>query len=135
MLYGKDLKAYEDLDVDTLLARLTAEELEELNNEVDPDVSLTSYTTSACYVCKNAVRTLFQNSLLPPSQRCRDQTTKEPTGPYKREKLLKYLEEKAKTEKDWDEKVPYQPGTKRGMLIFGISGCSTKVIPKRLVWF
>lgn len=41
-LYGKDLKAYEDLDVDTLLSRLTAEELEELNNEVDPDVSTLS---------------------------------------------------------------------------------------------
>ncbi|VDO96878.1 unnamed protein product [Soboliphyme baturini] len=54
------------------------------------------------------------NSLLPPSQRCRDQTTKGPTGPYNREKLLKFLEEKAKNEKDWEEKVPYQPGVKRG---------------------
>lgn len=38
-LYGKDVKEYEDVDIDTLLAKLTAEELEELNNEVDPDVS------------------------------------------------------------------------------------------------
>lgn len=38
-LYGKDLKEYEDVDIDTLLAKLTPEELEELNNEVDPDVS------------------------------------------------------------------------------------------------
>ncbi len=37
-LYGKDLRDYDDLDVDALLAKLTPEELEELNNDVDPDV-------------------------------------------------------------------------------------------------
>lgn len=52
--------------------------------------------------------------MLPPSQRCRDQTDKDPTGPYKREKLLNYLEEQAKGEKDWEDVVPYSPGTKRG---------------------
>jgi hypothetical protein len=41
---------------------------------------------------------------------------KEATGPYKREKLLHYLEESAKNEKDWDEKVPFSPGIKRGTL-------------------
>lgn len=30
--------------------------------------------------------------------------------------MLKFLEEKAKTEKDWEEKVPYQSGTKRGKI-------------------
>uniref|UniRef100_A0A5S6QBI1 Tropomodulin n=1 Tax=Trichuris muris TaxID=70415 RepID=A0A5S6QBI1_TRIMR len=90
-LYGKDLSEYEDIDIDSLLTKLTPEELEELNNEVDPD-----------------------NSLLPPSQRCRDQTTKKPTGPFSREQLLKFLEEKAINEKDWEERVPYEPGVKRG---------------------
>ncbi|KAK6028968.1 Tropomodulin [Ostertagia ostertagi] len=44
-----------------------------------------------------------ENTMLPPSQRCRDQTTKAPTGPFKRDHLLKYLEEKAKSEKDWED--------------------------------
>jgi len=61
---------------------------------------------------------IFQNSLLPPSQRCRNQTDKEPTGPYQRDKLLKYLEDKAKTEKDWEEVVPFSPGIKRGFFNF-----------------
>ncbi|KFD58804.1 hypothetical protein M513_00497 [Trichuris suis] len=100
-LYGKDLSEYEDIDIDSLLTKLTPEELEELNNEVDPD-----------------------NSLLPPSQRCRDQTTKKPTGPFSREQLLKFLEEKAINEKDWEERVPYEPGVKRGK----VWTCETKEV-------
>ena len=42
-LFGKDLKAYEDIDIDKLLETLTEEELEELGQElIDPDVSLLS---------------------------------------------------------------------------------------------
>lgn len=52
--------------------------------------------------------------MLPPSQRCKDQTTKAATGPYKRENLLKFLEDKAKSEKDWDDVVPFAAGLKRG---------------------
>lgn len=52
--------------------------------------------------------------MLPPSQRCKDQTTKTATGPYKRENLLKFLEDKAKSEKDWDDVVPFAAGLKRG---------------------
>lgn len=37
-LYGKDLKEFDDIDVDDLLGELTAEELEILSKEVDPDV-------------------------------------------------------------------------------------------------
>lgn len=37
-LFGRDLKEYEDVDIDTLLSKLSADELEELNNDVDPDV-------------------------------------------------------------------------------------------------
>ncbi|KAK0424034.1 hypothetical protein QR680_008468 [Steinernema hermaphroditum] len=90
-LYGRDLRDYDDNDLENLLSKLTPEELEDLNNDFDPD-----------------------NSLLPPSQRCRNQTEKEPTGPFQREKLLQFLEESAKKEEDWEEAVPYNPGVKRG---------------------
>uniref|UniRef100_A0A914WWF9 Phytanoyl-CoA hydroxylase-interacting protein-like C-terminal domain-containing protein n=1 Tax=Plectus sambesii TaxID=2011161 RepID=A0A914WWF9_9BILA len=90
-MYGKSMHEYEDVDIETLLSKLSPDELLELNNDFDPD-----------------------NSLLPPSQRIRDQTDKDPTGPFQREKLLKFLEEKAHNEKDWEERVPYNPGEKRG---------------------
>lgn len=38
LLYGKDLSEYDNMDVDELLTQLSAEELEQLSNEVDPDV-------------------------------------------------------------------------------------------------
>lgn len=40
-LFGKDLKDYEDIDIDSLLETLTPEQLEELGEElIDPDVSM-----------------------------------------------------------------------------------------------
>ncbi|CAH1979901.1 unnamed protein product [Acanthoscelides obtectus] len=36
-LYGKDLSQYDDIDVDELLNKLTAEEVNILAKEVDPD--------------------------------------------------------------------------------------------------
>ncbi|PVD36437.1 hypothetical protein C0Q70_03421 [Pomacea canaliculata] len=71
-------------NLDDLLAALSAEEIDELNGDFDPD-----------------------NSLLPPSQRCRDQTDKDPTGPFSRQHLLDFLEKKAKTEKDWEQNKVY----------------------------
>lgn len=38
-LYGRDLREYDDNDIDSLLDNLTMEELQDLNNEMDPDVS------------------------------------------------------------------------------------------------
>jgi len=70
--------------LDDLLQALSAEEIEELNGDFDPD-----------------------NSLLPPSQRCKEHTSKGPTGPFSRQKLLSWLEEKAKNEKDWETTVPF----------------------------
>lgn len=85
-LYGKDVKAYDDIDVDALLATLTEEELEELGQElIDPD-----------------------DSCIPPSERCRYKTSKLPSGPFNRKALLDFLEKKAKEEKDWDEAKPYK---------------------------
>jgi len=80
-----------DLDnLDDLLNALTGEEIEELNGDFDPD-----------------------NSMLPPSQRGKNQTDKSATGPFDRRKLLSFLEEKAKHEKDWENTVPYD-STKKG---------------------
>ncbi|CDS41704.1 tropomodulin [Echinococcus multilocularis] len=86
-LFGKSLDKYDSNidDIDDLLSKLTEAEIKELNDDIDPD-----------------------NSLLPPSQRCRDQTTKAPTGPFNRENLIKFLVEKAKNDPDWDEAVPYE---------------------------
>lgn len=54
------------------------------------------------------IHSLFtQNSLLPPSQRMKNQTSKAPTGPYHRKKLLDFLEKKAKEEKDWEQNKPF----------------------------
>jgi tropomodulin len=49
---------------------------------------------------------------LPPSERCRDQTKKKPTGPYNRDKLIKFLEEQGKNEKDWEENKAYVKETR-----------------------
>lgn len=38
-LYGKNLSDYDEVDVDELLAQLSAEEIKILAKEVDPDVS------------------------------------------------------------------------------------------------
>lgn len=39
-LFGKDLKEYDEVDVDDLLEQLSPEELELLAGDVDPDVSI-----------------------------------------------------------------------------------------------
>uniref|UniRef100_A0A0B6ZP77 Tropomodulin n=1 Tax=Arion vulgaris TaxID=1028688 RepID=A0A0B6ZP77_9EUPU len=76
-------------DIDDLLNALSAQEIEELNGDFDPD-----------------------NTLLPASQRSRDQTDKTATGPFSRQKLLNFLEEKARQEKDWENTVPFAKETK-----------------------
>lgn len=39
---------------------------------------------------------------------------KNPTGPYDRARLLDFLSEQGKNEKDWDHYKPYVPGEKKG---------------------
>ncbi|CAL1300198.1 unnamed protein product [Larinioides sclopetarius] len=92
-LISKEVRELDDKDIDELLASLTEEELEQLSNEVDPD-----------------------DALLPPSQRCKDQTKKAPTGPLNRKKLLDYLERTAREQPDWPEAKPYESGLKRGKI-------------------
>ncbi|CAF1237156.1 unnamed protein product [Adineta steineri] len=82
---------YDMDDFDSLLAVLSAEELDSINDLVDPE-----------------------NSYLPASDRCKPQTTKDPTGQYDRKKLLEFLTEQGQKEKDWDEQKPYVAGEKKG---------------------
>ncbi|XP_015415984.1 PREDICTED: tropomodulin-1 isoform X3 [Myotis davidii] len=93
MSYRRELEKYRDLDEDAILGALTEDELRTLENELDeldPD-----------------------NALLPAGLRQKDQTTKAPTGPFKREELLDHLEKQAKEFKDREDLVPYT-GEKRG---------------------
>ncbi len=84
---------YKDVDAEEILKTLTEEELEQLAEELDPD-----------------------NESLPASDRQKEQTKKQPTGPFDRQHLIEFLEKKAKEEKDWDDKVPYKAGEKRGKI-------------------
>ena len=61
---------------------------------------------------------LIKNESLPASDRQKEHTKKQPTGPFDRQHLVEFLEKKAKEEKDWDDKVPYKAGEKRGELMF-----------------
>lgn len=97
MLYGRDLKDYENMNVEDLLTQLSAEELEELSGTVDPD-----------------------DSLLPPSQRCKEQTNKDPTGPLNRRQLLNFLTKFAKEQEDWPEDKKFVPGVKLGKRLLPI---------------
>ncbi len=56
----------------------------------------------------------IKNSYLPASDRGKDQTNKAATGPYDRTKLLNFLTEQGKSEKDWEEQKPHVPGDKKG---------------------
>lgn len=93
MLYGKDLSEYDSIPVDEILAKLSPQELEQLSNEVDPD-----------------------DNLLPPSQRCKDQTTKCPTGPLNRKQLIQYLTKYAIEQEDWPENKRFESGVKKGKI-------------------
>ncbi|XP_039614045.1 tropomodulin-1 isoform X2 [Polypterus senegalus] len=95
MSYRKELEKYRDLDEDEILNKLSVEELQRLEDELeelDPD-----------------------NALLPAGLRQKDQTKKEPTGTFKRDDLLAHLEKQAKELPDKEELVPYT-GEKRAIL-------------------
>uniref|UniRef100_A0A3Q4I4B3 Tropomodulin 2 n=1 Tax=Neolamprologus brichardi TaxID=32507 RepID=A0A3Q4I4B3_NEOBR len=93
--YKKDLDKYKDLDEDEILNKLSAEELKQLETaleEMDPE-----------------------NALLPAGLRQKDQTSKTASGPFDRERLLKYLEKEAMEYKDRDDIVPFT-GEKKAIL-------------------
>ncbi|XP_020383995.1 tropomodulin-1 isoform X1 [Rhincodon typus] len=91
--FKKELEKYRDVDEDDLLRKLSEEEIQQLEDELeelDPD-----------------------NDLLPVGLRQKDQTKKAPTGPLNRDQLLEHLEKQAKECKDREDLVPYT-GEKRG---------------------
>lgn len=71
--YHRELKKYEEVDEDELLATLSSEELQELERELSD---------------------LDDN--VPIGMRQKDQTTKTPTGTFDRDALLKYWEDENK---------------------------------------
>ncbi|XP_050562373.1 tropomodulin-1 isoform X2 [Spodoptera frugiperda] len=90
-LYGRDLSAYDEVDVDELLAKLSQEELTMLAKEVDPD-----------------------DNFLPPSQRNNYDCEKDPTGPLNRKKLIEHINKQALETPDRPEIKPYVAGVVRG---------------------
>ncbi|XP_068913064.1 tropomodulin-1 isoform X2 [Tenebrio molitor] len=90
-LYGRDLSEYDEIDVDELLNKLSAEEINILAKEVDPD-----------------------DTFLPPSQRCSYDCEKEATGPLNRKQLIDHINKQAIEEPDKPELKPYVAGTVRG---------------------
>ncbi|TNN64369.1 Tropomodulin-1 [Liparis tanakae] len=89
----KEMEKYRDIDEDELLKKLSEEELQRLEDELeelDPD-----------------------NALLPAGMRQKDQTKKSPTGMFQRDNLLAHLEKQAKEDPETEELVPFT-GEKRG---------------------
>ncbi|TMS22972.1 Tropomodulin-1 [Larimichthys crocea] len=89
----KEMEKYRDVDEDELLKKLSEEELQRLEDELeelDPD-----------------------NALLPAGMRQKDQTKKAPTGTFQRDNLLAHLEKQAKEHPDKEDLVPFT-GEKRG---------------------
>uniref|UniRef100_A0A4W5KKP8 Tropomodulin 1 n=1 Tax=Hucho hucho TaxID=62062 RepID=A0A4W5KKP8_9TELE len=91
--YKREVVNYRDVDEDELLRKLSEEELQRLEDELeelDPD-----------------------NALLPAGMRQKDQTKKAPTGTFQRENLVAHLEKQAKEHPDKEDLVPFT-GEKRG---------------------
>ncbi|XP_078062412.1 tropomodulin-4 [Mustelus asterias] len=88
-----DMQKYLNIDEDQILGQLSEDELQQLDNELtemDPE-----------------------NALLPAGLRQRDQTKKDPTGPYDRDQLLGYLKKEAMEAEDKEDLIPFT-GEKRG---------------------
>ncbi|XP_054466492.1 tropomodulin-2 [Anoplopoma fimbria] len=91
--FKKDLEKYKEIDEDEILNKLSAEELKQLETaleEMDPE-----------------------NALLPAGLRQKDHTTKQDTGSFNRDGLLKYLEKEAMEYKDREDVVPFT-GERKG---------------------
>lgn len=63
-LFGKNLGEYDEVDVDELLAQLSAEEIKILAKEVDPDVSFLrrshfAFSFNIQYFYSQLIRTIF----------------------------------------------------------------------------
>nr|XP_033775676.1 tropomodulin-2-like [Geotrypetes seraphini]XP_033775677.1 tropomodulin-2-like [Geotrypetes seraphini] len=93
--FRKDFDKFRHIDEDEILNKLSEEELKQLEtvlDELDPE-----------------------NALLPVGLRQKDQTTKEASGPFDRERLLSFLEKEALEYKDREDYVPFT-GEKKGKI-------------------
>uniref|UniRef100_A0A8C5MLM6 Tropomodulin 4 n=1 Tax=Leptobrachium leishanense TaxID=445787 RepID=A0A8C5MLM6_9ANUR len=93
MSYQKELEKYRDIDEDEIMRGLSAEELDQLDlelQEMDPE-----------------------NVLLPAGMRQKDQTKKTPTGPLDRDALMHHLEKEALEAKEREDLIPFT-GEKKG---------------------
>ncbi|KFO72806.1 Tropomodulin-2, partial [Cuculus canorus] len=112
--FRKELEKYKNINEDEILSKLSEDELKQLENvldDLDPE-----------------------NALLPAGFRQKDQTTKQATGPFDRERLLSYLEKQALEHKDREDFVPYT-GEKKGtfhLLSSAASGLLGRIPPTRL---
>ncbi|OQR71825.1 tropomodulin-like [Tropilaelaps mercedesae] len=97
----RDMRRYADMDIDELLAKLADTEIEQLSLMVDPDDSMIPPSERLFYVLRRNFR-------------CSYRTSKEPTGPLNRQKLLRFLETYASEQQDIPEVVKYTPGIKKG---------------------
>ncbi|XP_062326879.1 tropomodulin-2 isoform X2 [Osmerus eperlanus] len=91
--FKKDLDKYKEIDEDEILNKLSEEELKQLETaleEMDPE-----------------------NALLPASMRQKDQTNKQTTGTFNRDRLLNYLEKEALEYKDREDILPFT-GERKG---------------------
>ncbi|XP_029438683.1 tropomodulin-2-like isoform X1 [Rhinatrema bivittatum] len=91
--FRKDFEKFRNINEDEILDKLSEEELKQLEtvlDELDPE-----------------------NALLPAGLRQKDQTSKEASGPFDRERLLAYLEKEAMAYKDREDYVPFT-GEKKG---------------------
>ncbi|KAH8247290.1 hypothetical protein KR038_001637 [Drosophila bunnanda] len=112
-LYGKDLSEYDDVDVESLLAQLSPEEITILAKEVDPDVSFT-FIFKYIEQLNPFLPLLLQDNFLPPDQRCGYECTKEATGPLNRKQLIEHINKQAIETPDEPEFEPFVQGKVRG---------------------
>lgn len=98
--YRKELKKYESVDEDEVLAGLSFEELQELERELadmDPDDNV------------------------PIGLRQKDQTAKTPTGTFSREALLKYWEDETHKLLEDDRSESSPEHVRKGMVFQGLN--------------
>jgi len=82
---------YDDMDIESLIDQLSAEEIEALTGHVDPD---------DCHI--------------PPAMRCNYKCQKDDTGELNRDGLMDHITQQAINEPDREELVPFEPGKIRG---------------------
>lgn len=105
----KDMRRYAEMDIDELLSKLSASELEQLTSMVDPDDSMIPpserYQSLKFFSEFRSMENFQKESKMVVIFRCNYQSNKEATGPLNRRKLLKFLENYAVEQEDLPEVI------------------------------